>query len=313
MSYIGASLVDVKAALKKRGRISLSGRREGHGWVYNIGGAGAVKLSIRLARQLINRWWASPAGTKIVLGFLTGKHDQVNVERHNFLPVPFGPRALPFAPKPSAIKVMEIVRPPRTPNANQPKAQNVFQRIVVEKMRRMGEHTYTNYADYEDEQRHVGLYSATWFSNPKAWPQPYIVWPSGILSNRNAEAVARVQKGWQILENTRHVLPNLIARNVKHYSNRWVTPTIFNARPSQLTGALSGTNIRPINVARRQSRNKDFLDAARRNGAAAAIQKIYLDRIYRPGGQFYYRHKNKFEKQQMENMIFQNATRKRKR
>jgi hypothetical protein len=289
----------------------LTGRREGHGWTYDIGGAGAVKLSIRLARELINRWWASPAGTKIVLGFLTGKINQVNFERRNF--VPFGPRKPPFAPKPSAIKVMEIVRPPRTHINNQQKAQNVFQWLVVKEMRRMGEHTYTNYAGHEDEQRHVGLYSATWFSNPKAWPQPYIVWPAGILSNRNAEGVARVQKGWQILENTRHVLPNLIARNVKpNYSNRWVTPAIFNARPSQQTGALSGTNNRFINAVRRQIKNIEFLDAARRNGAARAIQSstAILNRLYRPGGQMTGMLKNRFESKQR-NMS--SASRKRKR
>jgi hypothetical protein len=330
MAYIGASLVDVKAALKKRGQVLLSGRREGHGWTYDIGGAGAVKLSIRLARQLVDRWWASPAGTKIVLGFLTGKENQVNVERHNFLPrIPGGPPP----PRRSAIKVMEIVRPPRTPNTKFQKARNVFQWLVVDKMSRMGEHKYTNYADQPHEQRHIGLYSATWFLNPKAWPQPYIVWPAGILSNRNTDAVAHVQKGWQILENTRHVLPDVniphdmikysnrwvtpvfqtVGHACKKYSNRWVTPAILDARRALRTRALSHTNTRPINVRRREFYDLESApEAARRNGAARAIQQILLERIYRPGGQMSGPLKNRFEAKQR-NLMIESASRKRKR
>jgi hypothetical protein len=317
MSYIGASLADVKAALKKRGRVSLSGGRAGR--TYDIGGVGAVKLSIRLARQLVDRWWASPGGTKIVLGFfvLGGKKDL------NYgLPMPTG----------VAMKAMEIVRPPRTQSANQPRAQTVFQRLVVEKMRRMGEHQYVNYAQQPYEQRRIGLYLATWFKNPKAWPQPYLVWPAGILSNRNAEAVARVQKGWQVVENTRHVLPNMyIPHDTKQYSNRWVTPAIFNARRALRSRALSRTNTRPLNVRRREFYNLEkATNAARRNGAAAVIQRsvrhalaqrksaaatiqrILLERIYRPDGQMSGVLKKRFEAKRR-NMTMQTVSRKRKR
>ena len=71
--YIGASLTAVKETLKKkRGAVVLDGAGSNSGNIlFRLKGTGAVPLSQKLANRLIDTWWASPPGTKIVVGWVS--------------------------------------------------------------------------------------------------------------------------------------------------------------------------------------------------------------------------------------------------
>ena len=64
--YIGATLEEVRQAIRE-GRLRYAQRRDR---TVDARGAGTKRLTRPIARHMITRWWKSPPGTRIVVGFV---------------------------------------------------------------------------------------------------------------------------------------------------------------------------------------------------------------------------------------------------
>lgn len=95
MPYIGASAAEIRAALRSRGTV-VRNRPDGEKThqMYRLKGTGAVPLTKKLVRTLVNIWWSSPAGTQIVVGWIPSEFIDS-----------------PRAPNPNDVKLIGVRRP----------------------------------------------------------------------------------------------------------------------------------------------------------------------------------------------------------
>jgi hypothetical protein len=185
--YIGATLEEVRRAIQE-GRLQYAKDRM-YTWFMDVRGAGTLRLTHRLARNLIARWWKGGPGTQVVVGFV---HPDVYSNS--------------FPTRQNLTKVnlvtVAVTRPKITPKMLTEPIEDIFRRAL------WWESQKHNHSVFFSQ---FGVPRWNWSWNTGAWTvsnrkhtrwgventyatDSYMfVWPAGIVDNRTSMAMNKIQ------------------------------------------------------------------------------------------------------------------------
>lgn len=170
--YVGASLRDVRGAIKKGLMRFVQSK---HDTLYSVRGGGAKDLSPMLLRRLLKRWWEGGVGTKLVVGW---------VHSDAFYGAP---------PQPPRIETMVVTRPAREHSIFTPR--DIFQDLVTEEAARRDPRIV--HASFSTN--HTNTLAALMMENinnnnnePETFHTNFFVWPAGIIVDNRLSSLTNI-------------------------------------------------------------------------------------------------------------------------